>query len=262
MLPYALQCSLCLLCFLQDDCGSGCFVSPHPDTQKALQLMEECRSVARDERFRVRAEKLLTIFQNIQEFYELTVCENQLSGLPGISAEVRSTFDQSCSLVVEVESLGSFKTQERCSNWVSPEEGSRESFLTRSPATNERIGDSQTPVLRTQRPFCGSENPEPVLRFRVPVLKGCTVYQVQSGVLSPGSGEDRSPVFQGCRRLISLDLEESGHKWKGVPLQFSSSAAQQIGNVASSCAVVFENARHSEGLGVDFSEDCAAYESP
>ncbi|KAK1153532.1 hypothetical protein AOXY_G29601 [Acipenser oxyrinchus oxyrinchus] len=65
------------------------------DTQKALQLMEECRSVAGDERFRVQAEKLLTIFQSdlfqalldIQGFYELTVRENQLSGPPSISAK-------------------------------------------------------------------------------------------------------------------------------------------------------------------------------
>ncbi|XP_061089591.1 disks large homolog 4-like isoform X1 [Conger conger] len=54
------------------------------DTEKALQAMEACQSAA-DEGFRVRAEKLLHIFQSdlfqalldIQEFYELTVVENQ-----------------------------------------------------------------------------------------------------------------------------------------------------------------------------------------
>ncbi|XP_048033794.1 disks large homolog 4 isoform X2 [Megalobrama amblycephala] len=54
------------------------------DTERALQAMEACQS-AGDEGFRSRAERLLTIFQSdlfqalldIQEFYELTVFENQ-----------------------------------------------------------------------------------------------------------------------------------------------------------------------------------------
>uniref|UniRef100_A0A9J8D8I7 Discs large MAGUK scaffold protein 4 n=1 Tax=Cyprinus carpio carpio TaxID=630221 RepID=A0A9J8D8I7_CYPCA len=53
-------------------------------TERALQAMEACQS-AGDEGFRSRAERLLTIFQSdlfqalldIQEFYELTVFENQ-----------------------------------------------------------------------------------------------------------------------------------------------------------------------------------------
>ncbi|XP_064185116.1 disks large homolog 4 isoform X6 [Anguilla rostrata] len=59
------------------------------DTEKALQAMEACQSAA-DEGFRVRAEKLLHIFQSdlfqalldIQEFYELTVVENQGPEMP------------------------------------------------------------------------------------------------------------------------------------------------------------------------------------
>ncbi|XP_041926107.1 disks large homolog 4-like isoform X3 [Alosa sapidissima] len=59
------------------------------DTERALQAMEACQSVA-DEGFRGRAEKLLHIFQSdlfqalldIQEFYELTVFENQNSTRP------------------------------------------------------------------------------------------------------------------------------------------------------------------------------------
>ncbi|KAJ8338092.1 hypothetical protein SKAU_G00370580 [Synaphobranchus kaupii] len=59
------------------------------DTEKALQAMEACQSAA-DEGFRVRAEKLLHIFQSdlfqalldIQEFYELTVVENQGTEMP------------------------------------------------------------------------------------------------------------------------------------------------------------------------------------
>ncbi|XP_051517547.1 disks large homolog 4 isoform X3 [Myxocyprinus asiaticus] len=57
------------------------------DTDRALQAMEACQS-AGDEGFRTRAERLLTIFQSdlfqalldIQEFYELTVFENQSTG--------------------------------------------------------------------------------------------------------------------------------------------------------------------------------------
>ncbi|KAK2886038.1 hypothetical protein Q8A67_016875 [Cirrhinus molitorella] len=57
------------------------------DTERALQAMEACQS-AGDEGFRNRAERLLTIFQSdlfqalldIQEFYELTVFENQTGG--------------------------------------------------------------------------------------------------------------------------------------------------------------------------------------
>uniref|UniRef100_A0A9J8BIQ2 Discs large MAGUK scaffold protein 4 n=1 Tax=Cyprinus carpio carpio TaxID=630221 RepID=A0A9J8BIQ2_CYPCA len=56
-------------------------------TERALQAMEACQS-AGDEGFRSRAERLLTIFQSdlfqalldIQEFYELTVFENQTAG--------------------------------------------------------------------------------------------------------------------------------------------------------------------------------------
>ncbi|KAL1249145.1 hypothetical protein QQF64_020150 [Cirrhinus molitorella] len=56
-------------------------------TERALQAMEACQS-AGDEGFRNRAERLLTIFQSdlfqalldIQEFYELTVFENQTGG--------------------------------------------------------------------------------------------------------------------------------------------------------------------------------------
>ncbi|XP_045067743.1 disks large homolog 4-like [Coregonus clupeaformis] len=54
------------------------------DTERALQVMEACQTGA-DEGFKIRAEKLLNIFQSdlfqalldIQEFYELTVFENQ-----------------------------------------------------------------------------------------------------------------------------------------------------------------------------------------
>uniref|UniRef100_W5N8A6 Discs, large homolog 4a (Drosophila) n=1 Tax=Lepisosteus oculatus TaxID=7918 RepID=W5N8A6_LEPOC len=61
-----------------------------PDTEKALRLMEECQSETGDEGFRARAEKLLNIFQSdlfqalldIQEFYEVTVCESRLVGRP------------------------------------------------------------------------------------------------------------------------------------------------------------------------------------
>nr|XP_015195968.1 PREDICTED: disks large homolog 4-like [Lepisosteus oculatus] len=60
------------------------------DTEKALRLMEECQSETGDEGFRARAEKLLNIFQSdlfqalldIQEFYEVTVCESRLVGRP------------------------------------------------------------------------------------------------------------------------------------------------------------------------------------
>ncbi|XP_069042882.1 disks large homolog 4-like isoform X2 [Lepisosteus oculatus] len=52
--------------------------------------MEECQSETGDEGFRARAEKLLNIFQSdlfqalldIQEFYEVTVCESRLVGRP------------------------------------------------------------------------------------------------------------------------------------------------------------------------------------
>ncbi|XP_053542397.1 disks large homolog 4 isoform X1 [Ictalurus punctatus] len=54
------------------------------DTERALLVMEACQTAA-SEVFRVRAERLLNVFQSdlfqalldIQEFYELTVCENQ-----------------------------------------------------------------------------------------------------------------------------------------------------------------------------------------
>ncbi|XP_076581458.1 disks large homolog 4 isoform X3 [Chaetodon auriga] len=56
------------------------------DTERALQVMEACQAGAA-EGVKGRAEKLLNIFQSdlfqalldIQEFYELTVCENQMS---------------------------------------------------------------------------------------------------------------------------------------------------------------------------------------
>ncbi|XP_060792847.1 disks large homolog 4 isoform X2 [Neoarius graeffei] len=59
------------------------------DTEQALLVMETCQS-ASDEVFRVRAERLLHVFQSdlfqalldIQEFYELTVCDNQTPDQP------------------------------------------------------------------------------------------------------------------------------------------------------------------------------------
>ncbi|XP_015260422.1 PREDICTED: disks large homolog 4-like [Cyprinodon variegatus] len=59
------------------------------DTERALQAMEACQADAADG-VKGRAEKLLNIFQSdlfqalldIQEFYELTVCENQTSSSP------------------------------------------------------------------------------------------------------------------------------------------------------------------------------------
>uniref|UniRef100_A0A6Q2Z9C2 Discs, large homolog 4a (Drosophila) n=1 Tax=Esox lucius TaxID=8010 RepID=A0A6Q2Z9C2_ESOLU len=59
------------------------------NTSRALQAMEACQNGA-DEGFKIRAEKLLTIFQSdlfqalldIQEFYELTVFENQMNDPP------------------------------------------------------------------------------------------------------------------------------------------------------------------------------------
>ncbi|XP_039464786.1 disks large homolog 4-like [Oreochromis aureus] len=59
------------------------------DTERALQVMEACQAGAADG-VKGRAEKLLNIFQSdlfqalldIQEFYELTVCENQTTDQP------------------------------------------------------------------------------------------------------------------------------------------------------------------------------------
>ncbi|XP_060887323.1 disks large homolog 4-like isoform X6 [Labrus mixtus] len=59
------------------------------DTERALQVMEACQAGA-EEGVKGRAEKLLNIFQSdlfqalldIQEFYELTVCENQTTSRP------------------------------------------------------------------------------------------------------------------------------------------------------------------------------------
>ncbi|XP_058266849.1 disks large homolog 4 isoform X2 [Hemibagrus wyckioides] len=59
------------------------------DTERALLVMEACQSAA-GEVFRVRAERLLHVFQSdlfqalldIQEFYELTVCQNQTQAQP------------------------------------------------------------------------------------------------------------------------------------------------------------------------------------
>ncbi|XP_051781259.1 disks large homolog 4 isoform X2 [Erpetoichthys calabaricus] len=65
------------------------------DTQKALQLMEECQTLAEDPGFKDKAEKLLNIFQSdlfqalldIQEFYELTVFENQPNSFAQMSPQ-------------------------------------------------------------------------------------------------------------------------------------------------------------------------------
>ncbi|XP_078138389.1 disks large homolog 4-like [Centroberyx gerrardi] len=62
------------------------------DTERALQVMEACQ-VGAAEGVKGRAEKLLNIFQSdlfqalldIQEFYELTVCENQTVSRPHTS---------------------------------------------------------------------------------------------------------------------------------------------------------------------------------
>uniref|UniRef100_H3DQP0 Discs, large homolog 4b (Drosophila) n=1 Tax=Tetraodon nigroviridis TaxID=99883 RepID=H3DQP0_TETNG len=60
------------------------------DTERALQAMEACQAGAA-EGVKGHAEKLLNIFQSdlfqallvdIQEFYELTVCENQTTSRP------------------------------------------------------------------------------------------------------------------------------------------------------------------------------------
>uniref|UniRef100_A0A3Q4B8U4 L27 domain-containing protein n=1 Tax=Mola mola TaxID=94237 RepID=A0A3Q4B8U4_MOLML len=57
-------------------------------TERALQVMETCQAGA-PEGVKGRAEKLLNIFQSdlfqallIQEFYEVTVCENQATSRP------------------------------------------------------------------------------------------------------------------------------------------------------------------------------------
>uniref|UniRef100_A0A3Q2ZZN0 Discs large MAGUK scaffold protein 4 n=1 Tax=Kryptolebias marmoratus TaxID=37003 RepID=A0A3Q2ZZN0_KRYMA len=64
------------------------------DTERALQVMEACQADAADG-VKGRAEKLLNIFQSdlfqalldIQEFYELTVCENQTPSRPHTPAQ-------------------------------------------------------------------------------------------------------------------------------------------------------------------------------
>ncbi|XP_014830674.1 PREDICTED: disks large homolog 4-like isoform X1 [Poecilia mexicana] len=64
------------------------------DTERALQVMEACQAQAADG-VKGRAERLLSIFQSdlfqalldIQEFYELTVCESQTSSRPHTPAQ-------------------------------------------------------------------------------------------------------------------------------------------------------------------------------
>ncbi|XP_027866574.1 disks large homolog 4-like [Xiphophorus couchianus] len=64
------------------------------DTERALQVMEACQAQAADG-VKGRAERLLNIFQSdlfqalldIQEFYELTVCESQTSSRPHTPAQ-------------------------------------------------------------------------------------------------------------------------------------------------------------------------------
>ncbi|KAK5848018.1 hypothetical protein PBY51_005674 [Eleginops maclovinus] len=67
------------------------------DTQRALQVMEACQASVADG-VKGRAEKLLNVFQSdlfqalldIQEFYELTVCENQtMTSRPHTPAQVQ-----------------------------------------------------------------------------------------------------------------------------------------------------------------------------